>query len=121
VVALAAVTVSYVIVREAFGVGAARIRDQTWIHTVVILAGLVERALVVVLTLDGLTRDFRIALIALLAGANRFVIPHVTERIGAAVARIATLPVDASLAIAAIVVRRTRSNDCQLYCKIGIN
>lgn len=120
-VALAAVAVSYVIVREALGVGAARVRDQARIHTVVILAGLVERALAVVLTLDGVARELRITLIALLAGANRLVIPHVADRVGAAVARIATLPVDAGLAIAAIVVRCTRSNDCQLYWKITIN
>jgi len=119
-IALTAVTVSHVIVREALGVGAARIRDQARIHTVVILAGLIERALAVVLALDGVARDFWVALIALLAGTNRFVIPYVADRVSATVARIATLPVDASLAIAAIVVRRTRSNDCQLYCKIGI-
>lgn len=63
------------------------------------------------LTLDRVTRDFGITLVALLARADRFVISHVADSIGAAVARVATLPIDASLTIAAIVVRCTRSND----------
>lgn len=52
VIAVAATTIRHVIVRETFGVDAARVRDQTRIHAVVVLAGLVERALTVVSALD---------------------------------------------------------------------
>jgi len=120
VIALAAATISDVVVREALGVGAARIRDQAGIHAVVILAGLVARALAVVPALDRLTRDFRIALIALFARAYRFVIPHVTDRVGTAATGIAALPVDAGFMIAAVVIRRASSDHCQLYCGIRI-
>lgn len=66
-------------------------------------------------TLDRLTRDLGITLVALLARADRLVIPHVADGVGPAVARVATLPIDASLTITAIVVRRARPNDRQLY------
>lgn len=58
-----------------------------------------------------MTRDIGIALVASLARANRFVVPHMANGVGAAIAGIATLPVDAGLAIAAIVVCRARSDD----------
>lgn len=117
VIALAATAIGNVVVREALGVGAARgVRDQARVHAVVVLAGLVARALAVVLALDRVTRDFRIALIALLARAHRFVVLYVADRAGAAVARVAALPVDAGLAVAAIVIRRASADDRQLYC-----
>lgn len=67
VVALAATAVGHVVVREALGVGAARVRDQARVHAVVVLAGLVDRALAVVQALDRVARDLRVALVALLA------------------------------------------------------
>lgn len=66
-------------------------------------------------TLDRLTRELGITLVALLARADRLVIPHVADSVGPAVARVATLPIDASLTITAIVVRRARPDDRQLY------
>lgn len=117
VVALATATIGHMVVRETFDVGArARmIRHQARIHAVVVHAGLVERALAIVPTLDRVTRDLGITLVAWLARADRFVISYVADGIGTAVARVATLPVDASLPVAAIVVRRARSDDRQLY------
>lgn len=117
VVALAATAIGRMVVREAFGVDArARtIRDQARIHAVVVHAGFVERALAVVPAFDRVARDVGITLVALLARADRFVISHVADGVGAAVARVATLPVDASFTIAAIVVGRTRPDDRQLY------
>lgn len=119
-IALAAAAVGHVVVREALGIGATRVRDQARIHAIVVLAGLVERALAVVPALDGVTGDFGVALVVLLARANRFVVPHVASSVGTAVAGVATLPVDARLAITAVIVRRARSNDRQLYYKIAI-
>lgn len=119
-ITLATAAVGHVIVREAFGVSAARICDQARIHAVVILAGLIERALTVVPTLNRVTGDLGIALVALLARADRFVILYVASSVGTAVAGVATLSVDARLAVTAIVVRRARSNDRQLYYKIKI-
>jgi len=119
-IALAATAISHVIIGEALGIGAAWIRDQTRIHAIVILAGLVERALAVMPALNRVTGNFRIALVALFARADRFVVPHVASGVCTAVAGIATLPVDARLTITAIVVRRARSNDRQLYYKIVI-
>ena len=117
VVALATATIGHMVVREAFNVGArARmIRNQARIYAIVVHAGLVERALTIVSTLDRVARDLRVTLVALLARADRFVISHVADGVGAAVARIATLSVDACLMVAAIVVRRARSDDRQLY------
>lgn len=117
VVALATATIGYVVVREAFDVDArARmVRYQAWIHTVVVHAGFVEGALAVMATLDRVTRDLGITLVAWFARTDRFVISYVADGVGAAVARVATLPVDASLVITAIVVRRARPNDRQLY------
>lgn len=120
VIALAAAAVGHMVVREALGIGTAWVRDQARVHTIVVLATLVEGALAVVPALDGMTGDFRIALVALFARADRFVVPHVASGIGTAVAGVATLSVDARFAITAIVVRRARSNDRQLYYKIGI-
>lgn len=119
-IALTAAAVGYVIVREALGVGTAQICDQAWIHTVIILAGLIEHALTVVLALDGMTGDLGIALIALLARADWFMILYVASGVSTAVARVATLPVNTRLTITAIVIRRTRSNDRQLYYNIEI-
>lgn len=118
VVALAAAAIGYMVVRETFTVDvcAWMIRDQAWIYAVVVHAGFVECALAVMPTLDRLTRNLGITLVALLARADWFVIPHVADGVGAAVARVATLPVDASFTVAAIVVRRTRSDNRQLYC-----
>lgn len=62
-----------------------------------------------------MTGDLGIALIALLARADWFMILYIASRISTAIAGIATLPVNTRLTITAIVVRRTRSNDCQLY------
>lgn len=119
-IAFAAAAIGHVVVREALGIGAARVRDQTRVHAVVILASLVERALTVVPTLDGMTGDLGVALVALLARADRFVIPHITSGVNTAIAGVATLPVDTRLTITAIVVRGARSNDRQLYYKIEI-
>jgi len=62
-----------------------------------------------------MTGNLGIALVALLARTDRFVILYVASGIGTAVAGITTLPVDACLTVTAIIVRRTRSNDRQLY------
>jgi len=120
IVTLAAAAVGHVVVREALGVGATRVRDQTRVHAVVILAGLVARALAVVLALDRVTGNLRVALIALFARAYRLVVPHVADRVATATAGIATLPVDAGLVIAAVVIRRASSDHRQLYCRIRI-
>lgn len=119
-IALTTAAVGHVVVREALSIGTARIRDQTRIHAVVILAGLIERALAVVSALDRVAGNLGIALVALLARADWFVIPHVASGVGTAVTRVATLSVDACLAVTAIVIRRARSNDRQLYYKIEI-
>lgn len=119
-IALATAAIGHMVVREAFGIGTAWIRDQARVHAIIILASFVERALAVVPTLHGMAGDFRITLIALFAGTDRFVVPHVASGVGTAVAGIATLSVDARFAITAIVVRRARSNDRQLYYKIEI-
>ena len=73
------------------------------------------------LALDGITGDLGIALIALLTRADWFMILYVASRISTAVAGVATLPVNTRLTITAIVVRRTRSNDRQLYYNIKKN
>lgn len=119
-IALAAAAVGHVVVREALSIGTARIRNQARIYAVVILAGLIKRALAVVSAFDGVAGNLGIALVALLARADWFVIPHIASGVGTAVAGITTLSVDARLAVTAIVVRRARSNDRQLYYKIEI-
>jgi len=120
IITLAAATISDMVVRETLGIGAAWIRDQAWVHAVVVLAGLVARALTVVPALDRLARDLRIALIALFARAYRLVVSHVADCVGAAATGIAALPVDAGLVIAAVIICRASSDHRQLYCGIKV-
>lgn len=65
--------------------------------------------------LNQVARDLRITLIALFARADGLVVLHATGGVGAAIARIATLPVDAGVAVAAIIICGTRADYRQLY------
>jgi hypothetical protein len=117
-VAFAAMAVSHVVVREALGVGAARVCDQARVYAVVVLTGLIDCTLTVVLALNRIACDFRVALVALLARADRLVVPYVADGVGPAIARIATLSIDAGVVVAAIVVDCACPDNRQLYCGI---
>lgn len=104
VVTLATPTVCFMAVGEALCVHAAAVRHQARIHAVVVHAALVQGALAIVSALYRVAGDVRVALVAFFARADRFVIPHVAASVGAAVARVPALPIDAGFVLRALVV-----------------
>lgn len=107
IIALATPTISFVFVGEALRVYSAVIGDQTRIHAVVVHATLVQVTFAVACAFHGVASDVWVALIAFVAGTDRFVISYVARGIGTAVARISALSIDAGFCVAALVVRRT--------------
>lgn len=107
VVALPAPTIGFMVPGEALGVHAAVIGHQAGIHAAVVHAALVQRALAVPSTFYRVAGDVWIALVALVAGADRLVISHVAGGVRAAIAGIPALSVDAGFRVSAFVVRYT--------------
>ena len=107
IIALTTSTVGFVVVGEAFRVHSAVIGNQTRIHAVVVHATLVQGTFAVACTFHGVASDVWVALVAFIAGADRFVVSYIARGVGTTVARISTLPVDAGFCVAALVVRRT--------------
>ena len=112
VVARATATLGRVVGDVALGVSATCVREQARVDAVVVDASLVGGAFGVATTFETVAGNFGVTLVSGLAGADRAMVLHVADCVGAAAARLAALTVDAGFVVRTVVVLRAHAFVC---------